>query len=141
MRLRHLGAFGVDVRDCRGQIEVQGASNTFPKPLILRAHEYGAPKFDSLQVLSYSSRFRAATETMSGLEDNKSKLEQAESEHGNLALAAGQAHSLPWWDRPPMVNRALEAKQGFGGVVGGIIDAVQLGRALNRERKKKAFKP
>ena len=96
------------------------SNNTFPKCFPFLAKEYGLSQFSSLQANSFAARFRAASRTITSLESNRRALGEARACFGNLAMLGQLAHSLPWWDSPPIVDMVHQAAQGFGGQFGNL---------------------
>jgi len=100
-------------------------NNTFPVPLYFRMKDISGPQPASLQALSYATRYRAATKTLTTWQQNLDMLIKFRSEFGPLDWLAGRAHSPPWWDSPPIVDLVADAANGFNNKFGSLAKDVK----------------
>ena len=88
-------------------------NHTFPGEMFFRLGDAGAPQPTSLRVLSYASRFQAATRTITVWRRDKTELDKLRWDHGPCAWLARAVRSNPWWDTPPAVDLDGEAAGEF----------------------------
>jgi len=93
-------------------------NNTFPVPLYFRMKDIRAPQPTSLQALSYATRYRTATKTITTWQQNFVQLNKCRSDFAPLDWLAGRAHSPPWWDTPPIIDLVADAANGFNNKFG-----------------------
>ena len=90
--------------------------NTIP----FKIAQLGMIQAYSLQVLSYASRFRAATTTITGWRNNVDRLNQVRNDYAPFGWLAGKVHSNPWWDTLPAADYINDAFHAFCGKFGDI---------------------
>ena len=94
---------------------------TLPANLYYRLNTVGAPQPASIQALSYATRLRADTKTITVWQQRKRELDAVRDDHAPVGWLHQRAiRSNPWWDTWPAVDLIAEAVNGFDGRFGNI---------------------